>query len=112
PIGNRHAAHGSPEREAYEEALRVMEEVIEPACARVRLTPVRADQLARAGEITEQIFRRLRDDDIVIADVTGANANVMYELGLRHTRAALTVQIGEFGRLPFDVNVMRTFQFS
>jgi hypothetical protein len=33
-------------------------------------------------------------------------------LGLRHTRNKLTVQIGEFGRLPFDVNVIRTVQFS
>src|SRR5205823_1415194 len=46
------------------------------------------------------------------ADLTGANANVMYELGLRHTRDKLTVQLGEFGRLPFDVNVIRTIQFS
>ena len=36
----------------------------------------------------------------------------MYELGLRHTRNLLTVQIGEYGRLPFDVNIIRTVQFS
>jgi hypothetical protein len=112
PIGNRLAALGSPERETYEESIRVMEEVIEPACQSVGLSPVRADSLARAGEITEQIFRRLHDDDVVIADLTGANPNVMYELGLRHTRAKLTVQIGEYGRLPFDVNTIRTVQFS
>jgi hypothetical protein len=112
PIGSRLAAHGSPERETYEESLKVMAEVIEPACERVGLTPVRADSLARAGEITEQIFRRLRDDDVVIADLTGANANVMYELGLRHTENKLTVQLGEYGRLPFDINTIRTIQFS
>ncbi len=112
PIGNRFAALGTTERETYEEAIQVIEEVIVPACTAVGLTPVRADGLARAGEITEQIFRRLRDDDVVIADLTGANANVMYELGLRHTRNALTLQIGEYRRLPFDVTVIRTVQFS
>ena len=112
PIGSRLAQHGSDERLAYEEAIAVLEEVIEPACKSVGLDPVRADSLARAGEITEQGFRRLRDDDVVIADLTGANANVMYELGLRHTEDKLTVQVGEFGRLPFDVNVIRTVQFS
>jgi hypothetical protein len=112
PIGNCLAAIGTPEREAYEESLRVMEEVIAPACAHHGLEPVRADKLARAGEITEQIFRRLREDDVVIADLTGANANVMYELGLRHTRDKLTVQIGEYGRLPFDINTIRTIQFT
>lgn len=112
PIGSRLAELGSPERETYEDALRIMAEVIEPACDHHGLTPVRADTLARPGEITDQIFRRLRDDDVVIADVTGANANVMYELGLRHTRDKLTIQIGEYRRLPFDVNTIRTIQFS
>jgi hypothetical protein len=54
----------------------------------------------------------LRDDDVVIADLTDANANVMYELGLRHTRDKLTIQIGEYDRLPFDVSTIRTIQFS
>lgn len=112
PIGNRFAATGSPERERYEEAIQVLEMVILPACSAVGLVPVRGDGLTQAGEITEQVFRRLRDDDVVIADLTGANPNVMYELGLRHTRNALTVQIGEYGRLPFDVTVIRTVQFS
>lgn len=112
PIGSRLAELGSSEREIYEDSLRIMEEVIKPACQRNGLDPVRADSLARAGEITEQIFRRLRDDDIVIADLTDANANVMYELGLRHTRNKLTIQIGEYGRLPFDINTIRTIQFS
>lgn len=112
PIGNRLAPVGSIDRTTYEEALLVVEDVISPACARFGLVPVRADSLGRAGEINEQIFRRLRDDDVVIADLTGANPNVMYELGLRHTREKLTVQIGEFGQLPFDVNNIRTIQFS
>jgi hypothetical protein len=112
PIGNQHAPVGSDERLVYEDAIQVLEAVIQPACEAVGLSPVRADGLARAGEITEQVFRRLRDDDVVIADVTGANANVMYELGLRHTRSKLTVQIGEYGRLPFDLNVIRTVMFS
>jgi len=112
PIGNRFAAPGSAELERYEEAIQVLETVILPGCTMVGLTPVRADGLTQAGEITEQVFRRLRDDDIVIADLTGANPNVMYELGLRHTRNVLTVQIGEYGRLPFDINIIRTVQFS
>lgn len=112
PIGNKHDPVGSDGKTVYEEAVEVWEDVIEPACETVGLAPVRADGLLRAGEITDQIFRRLRDDDVVIADVTGANANVMYELGLRHSRDLLTVQIGEYGRLPFDLTVIRTVLFS
>jgi hypothetical protein len=112
PIGNRHAPIGSLGRITYEQGVQIMAEVIEPACEAVGLQAVRADSLTRAGEITEQIFRRLRDDDVVIADLTGANPNVMYELGLRHTQNKLTVPLGEYGQLPVDVNTIRTIQFS
>lgn len=112
PIGNKLAALGTPGRTLYEEALEVYEDVIRPACQANGLDPVRADGIALPGEITEQIFRHLYEDEVVIADVSGGNQNVMYELGLRHTRDLLTIQIGEYGQLPFDVNTVRTIQFS
>lgn len=85
--------------------------MIQPACGALGIEPIRADTISEAGEITEQVFERLRDDDLVIADVTGGNANVMYELGLRHTKNKLTIQIGEREKLPFDITVIRTIQF-
>jgi hypothetical protein len=112
PIGNKFADIGTPSRETYEDALQVFEQVILPACRASSLEPVRADQIAVAGEITEQVFRHLYEDEVVIADVSGGNPNVMYELGLRHTRDLLTLQIGEYGQLPFDVSAVRTIQFS
>lgn len=111
PIGDRLAPFGSEGRQQYEQAIQVWDYVIYPACQALRIEPVRADMIAEPGEITEQVFQRLRDDDLVIADVTGGNANVMYELGLRHTKNKLTVQLGERERLPFDITVIRTIQF-
>ena len=111
PIGDRNAAIGTSPREIWEQNIQTWEEVIQPACAGVGLTPVRADQISEAGDITDQVFRKLRDSHVVIADLTGANPNVMYELGLRHTTGKLTVQIGEDGRLPFDVSTIRTIRF-
>jgi hypothetical protein len=67
--------------------------------------------MSRQGEIPEQVVRELRDADVVIADPTDADPNVMHELGLRHTTDKLTIQIGERGRLPFDVSTIRTIQF-
>lgn len=87
------------------------EEVFEIACAELDLRAVRADKISETGEITDQIFTFLRDADVVIADVSGANPNVMYELGLRHTLDRPTVIVGEYDRLPFDVNTIRTIQF-
>jgi hypothetical protein len=111
PIGDKDAEADSPERRNYEDAVQVLEEVIEPACAGFGIPVIRADRINRPGEITEQIYRHLRDAHLVIADLTGANPNVMYELGLRHTTGKLTIQIGEREKLPFDVNVIRTILF-
>ena len=112
PIGDPLAPIGHPDRDRYEQAVEIWEKIIEPACTEVGLTPVRVDKISKAGEITEQVFRLIRDADVVIADVTGGNPNVMYELGLRHTLHKSTIQIGEYGKLPFDISVIRTLQFS
>jgi hypothetical protein len=111
PIGDELAPAGNEKRKTWEDAIEIWETVIAPACASVGLDPLRADQITDSGEITEQTFLHLRDDDVVIADLTQANPNVMYELGLRHTKHKLTIQIGEAGRLPFDVTVIRTTRF-
>lgn len=112
PIGNKFAPLGDPARQTYEDSLQVFEEVIQAACQQVGIEPIRADQIAVAGEITEQVFRHIYEDEVVIADVSGGNPNVMYELGLRHTTGKLTIQIGEYSQLPFDVKAVRTIQFS
>lgn len=111
PIGDQYAEEGSPAKRSYENAIETFEGIIEPACAALDVEPFRADHINRSGDIHEQIYRNLRDSNIVIADLTGANPNVMYELGLRHTTGKLTFQIGERERLPFDVSTIRTILF-
>jgi len=113
PIGNKLEPIGSPGRSRYEESITIWEEIFEPACAAFGLIPVRADRIAEPGEIPDQIFTYLRDADVVIADLSHANPNVMYELGLRHSQSnKLTLQIGEYNQLPFDVTTIRTIQFN
>lgn len=111
PIGDRDADPGSIARKTFEDAIQVLEEVIEPACAAYSFAVVRSDRMGRPGEITEQVCRHLRDAYLVVADLSGANPNVMYELGLRHTTGKLTIQIGEREKLPFDINMIRTILF-
>ncbi|MEV0258589.1 hypothetical protein AB0H82_30545 [Streptomyces sp. NPDC050732] len=111
PIGDPYAAHGSPEREAYEHHLGIFEQVIAPACEKYEITAVRADGIAHAGDINEQICRHVIESDLVIADVSGGNPNVMYELGLRHITGKPTIHIGEAGRLPFDIASIRTIRY-
>ncbi|MFD7712367.1 hypothetical protein [Streptomyces sp. NPDC059786] len=111
PIGDAYAAHGTPERESYEHHLGIFEQVIAPACAKYEIDAVRADGIAHAGDINEQICRHVIESDLVIADVSGGNPNVMYELGLRHITGKPTIHIGEAGQLPFDIASIRTIRY-
>ncbi|MYV56662.1 hypothetical protein [Streptomyces sp. SID3212] len=111
PIGDPHAAHGSPEREAYEHNLGIFEQVIAPACEKYGISAVRADGIAHAGDINEQICRHVVESYLVIADVSQGNPNVMYELGLRHITGKPTIHIGEAGQLPFDIASIRTIRY-
>lgn len=111
PIGDRDADDGTKERLVYESGIEVFERLVIAACRALDIEAFRADGISRSGEIPEQVFRYLRDSHIVIADLTDANPNVMYELGLRHTTGKLTLQIGERDRLPFDISTIRTILF-
>lgn len=62
-----------------------------------------------SGMITTQIINRIINDDLVIANLTGNNPNVMYELCLRHIVAKPIIHICENGTtLPFDIRDSRT----
>ena len=69
----------------------MFEDLGTPACTAFGPEAVRADMISCTGEISEQIFRELRDCTVVIADLTGANPNVMYEPGLRHNTGRVTI---------------------
>ncbi|MGC3988161.1 MAG: hypothetical protein QM796_00475 [Chthoniobacteraceae bacterium] len=70
---------------------------------------IRADKISEPGLITSQIIQHIVDDPLVVADLTGSNPNVFYELALRHAiRKPLIQLIRKGDKLPFDVAGMRT----
>ena len=84
----------------------VYHDLIRPAIEDADLEPIRADEEAAGGIIHKPMFERLLLCDYAVADLTTANANVFYELGIRHaTRPYSTILMfaDGFGRLPFDV---------
>ncbi len=73
----------------------------------------RADELADEGLITNQVIQRLIDGDLVVADLTGRNANVYYELAIRHAAQKPVIHLIEHGEtLPFDVANVRAIAFA
>lgn len=87
----------------------VFKHVIAPAANSCGYKPIRADQISEPGIITSQVIQRIVDDPLVIADLTGMNPNVFYELAIRHAIRRPLVQIIQKGeKIPFDVAGMRT----
>ncbi|PLY02960.1 MAG: DUF4071 domain-containing protein [Desulfuromonas sp.] len=88
----------------------VYEQIIAPAVREAGMEPLRADGEKQGGIIHKAMFERLILCDYAVADLTTANANVFYELGVRHAvRPAATALIFAegLGQLPFDVNGLR-----
>jgi hypothetical protein len=93
----------------YQRALALLEHVIVPAIKPFGYVIVRADQIPTSGILQLQIAAQLIQADLVVADLTGANPNVYYELGIRHTLGKPCVQLLPVGeQLPFDTALMRT----
>jgi hypothetical protein len=91
----------------------VLRHIIEPVVAEFGYEkPTRADQIAEPGMIPNQIIEHLLVDDLVVADLTGHNPNVFYELAIRHAeRRAVVLLIAEDENPPFDVSQSRAIKF-
>ena len=91
----------------------VYHDLIAPAVSAAGMEPLRADEEVTGGVIHKPMFERLILCDFAVADLTGANANVFYELGLRHgIRPATTVLVyAGTGPMPFDVAPLRAMPY-
>jgi tetratricopeptide (TPR) repeat protein len=79
--------------------------VIKPALESAGFEPFRADEEATRGDILTDMFQELLLADLCIADLSIDNANVFYQLGIRHAfrkRGIVHVQAGRT-YMPFDV---------
>jgi hypothetical protein len=70
------------------------------------LTAIRADQIAKPGHITKQTVEHIAYSRVCTTDLSFANQNAHYELGVRHAFNLASVQIIRKGdRIPFDVHL-------
>jgi len=89
-------------REVYEHAIRPAAEAAEFEC-------YRADDAFAPEAIIRNIINSIFADDVIVADISGFNPNVFYELGVAHTIGNKTIIICErTGKeLPFDLKSYR-----
>jgi hypothetical protein len=75
---------------------------------------IRADQIARPRRITDAIMQAILSCDLLLADISGDNPNVFYELGYAHACwcDAILLCRRKSGPIPFDIAQERTVFYS
>jgi hypothetical protein len=99
---------------AWDHNLKIYRLMIKPIVEACGYESIRADDLKHPGSITRDIIEHLHNSDLVVADLTGRNANVYYELGVRHALFYCgTIPIIRQGeKLPFDIAQYRAIEYS
>lgn len=86
--------------------------IYQPAVEAAGLVPRRADDLYRPGTIVADIWCLTKEAKVVLADISGKNPNVLYELGLAHAVAKPAVLVTEsMDDVPFDLRSLRVLEY-
>lgn len=90
-----------PYNEVYRDAIR-------PMVAEIGFEPFRVDEAFGPGIILNDIWGRITEASVVIAEVSEPNPNVYYEIGVAHALRKPTVLLAQRGtKLPFDLGPHR-----
>jgi uncharacterized RDD family membrane protein YckC len=64
----------------------------------------RVDRDEISSNISESIYRSIRDADLILVDLTGSNPNVLYELGVAHSMGKRVILVADsVDSVPFDI---------
>ena len=86
--------------------------ILARACEAAGVRPVRGDDLFSPTDILEDIWQSINAADFVIADITGRNPNVLYELGIAHTLAKPVLILSkEAADIPIDLATRRVILY-
>jgi hypothetical protein len=86
----------------------VYEDHIKAVASRLSLSISRADDFFTAGAVMSDVWNAINASRVIVADCTGRNPNVFYEIGIAHTLGKPVILIGQdVGDIPFDVKHLR-----
>lgn len=93
-------------------ADQLYQHIIKPVCEKCGFVAQRVDEFNTSNSITQEILDALNDYDLVIADLTGHNPNVFFEIGYRTKSQRPIIHLKRKDEtIPFDVSSIRTFEY-
>lgn len=91
----------------------VMNTFIAPVAEELNYEVLRADLIQTVTDISDSILEQLDNSDIVIADITNANPNVMFELGYRFSnKKPYLILTQSLSEIPFDIKGIRALEYT
>ena len=103
---------GETDSEIRSNADKLFKYIISPVCESCGFEPVRVVQINDSDSITQTIIDKLLSSELVIADISGHNPNVFFEMGYRKCTDKPIIHLKKKGEsIPFDVNTVRTFEY-
>ena len=91
---------------------RYYKEIYAPAVKAAGFEPIRADELFHTGSVVEQIWEQIEKAKVLLADLSGRNPNVFYELGLAHAaRKPVVFTASNVEDVPFDLRHLRVIAY-
>lgn len=89
------------------------EQIYKPTIRDVGYNPKRVDDIYKPNDIMENIWDSINQATIILADLSGKNPNVFYELGLAHALAKPVILISpESEDIPFDIQSIRHIRYN
>ncbi|WP_461884500.1 nucleoside 2-deoxyribosyltransferase [Fusicatenibacter sp.] len=93
-------------------ADQLYQHIIKPVCEKCGFVTQRIDEFNASGSITQEILDALNDYELVIADLTGHNPNVFFEIGYRAKSQKPIIHLKRKDEIiPFDVPAIHTFEY-
>lgn len=121
-ITNAHQRAGVKKKEEKQSCFVIMpfggwydqyyDDIYRPAIEEAGLISQRADDLYRPGTIVNDIWQMTQSAKVILADLSGKNPNVFYELGLAHALVKPAILVTEsIEQVPFDLRALRVLEY-
>jgi hypothetical protein len=106
----KHVFFACPFKEPFDS---IYADHIKPVCVKLGLSIERADEIYSDQPIIEDIWEAVNSCHVMLADVTGRNPNVMYEIGMAHTVGKPVIIMSQStDDIPFDLKHYRCILYS